>query len=488
MVDGNAAEVGLAGGEPASAHFHRVLAAAVAAYPEVFAGLDFPSAAADFKRRYSQLVPEFEAARADSPQRCEIAMTVAGTTQTAIVWRTEAGDAPLSAHVASTVAPLPLRSTSFPGEGGLHPNVPLGGATLAGRDLIDAVCSLVARGSASAAVSEGISWIVGHAGGQGIDLRGRKIAVLGAAAELAPTRLWLEGGAEVLWIDVTPPPAALLEDVALSGTLHWAADGADLLRRPARIRATLETFAAGHPLDIGLYAYAPGRAREWRLAAVMNAIVDAVPPAVVRTVTMLVSPTTPGVRSAAEVAGAQRRRDRRARWQAGVERARLLGRGSGHARHGDTCANCGIVPIQGASYQAAQYLGKLMAAEAWVAGDVPRHVSANIAGISQTRSLRHPVFDTAFAAAHAFGIETFDPATTASLNGLLALRDWLDPDAPLRAAMGHAAPDRVRALAATRVHGGIYELPYPLEKTLRVATAIGVAKDPRRLAAMMRRS
>ena len=99
-----------------------------------------------------------------------------------------------------------------------------------------------------------------------------------------------------------------------------------------------------------------------------------------------------------------------------------------------------------------------------------------------TESLHHPVFDTAFSGAAALGVETFDPQTTAHLNGILTLRDRLDPSATT------FRPDRPDDLFAARVHGGIYELPYPIEPALRVATGLGVAKDPRRVVSLLRRS
>ena len=158
-------------------------------------------------------------------------------------------------------------------------------------------------------------------------------------------------------------------------------------------------------------------------------------------------------------------------------RLRVLGDGVGHVGSGDARTNRAIVSIQGSSYQAAQYLGKLMAAERWATGEPAIEVSANTAGISMTESLHHPVFDTAFSGAAALRVETFTPATTAHLNGLLTLRDRIDP----------AASSDLRDLFATRVHGGISELPYPIEPALRVAAAIGVAKDPRRIVGLLRR-
>jgi hypothetical protein len=480
-------EVVLSGGGSASSWFHRVLAAVAADYRTTFGDSGPLGSVDEFKKGYDRRLPRFEAARADAAVRCDIAHSLVAAARPAFSWKDDQGEVPLMEHLDSHHQPLEVVDTTFAGRRRLEPHVMVDGVRLTGDRLVDYVVELSERGSASPEVPDGVGWLVEIAATDGIDLGDRRIVMLGAGAELAPTRLWLEGGADVLWIDVAPPPPELLGSDALSGQLTWVQEGADLLAAPGGIRATVERFAGDQGVDIGLYAYAPGRTREWRLAAGMNAIVDALPPGLVRTVTMLVSPTTCGILSTGDAEGEQRRRNARPLWQAVAERTGLLGKGPGHAGHGEAAANCGIVPIQGASYQAAQYLGKLMAAEAWATGDPPFHVSANTAGISLTESLRHPVFDTAFAGAGAFGVETFPSATTASLNGLLALRDWLDPEAPSLPASSISRAERARAVTATRVHGGIYQLPYPIEPALRVATALGIARDPRRVATLLRR-
>ena len=465
--------VDLAGSESATAHLHAALVAAATSFPSVFADVDVAPTADRFKKSYPDVLPRFEAARADADARAEIAALLATAARTAVVWHGDDGEQPLADHVTSAAAPFELETAALPGAGRLRPRVPFDGVDRSGAELVAVVGALVERGSATPQVADAIEWIVARGGENGgVDLGDRRIVVLGAAAELAPTKMWLEGGADVLWIDVAPPPAELLGADDLSGTVRWVEGGSDLLTDPARIRATIEAFADGNPVDVGLYAYAPGRAREWRLSAAMNAIVDALPAGTVRGVAMLLSPTTCGVLTADDLAGEKRRREERPRWLAVLDRLGLLGRGDGHARHGATCANRGIVPIQGGSYQAAQYLGKMMAAEAWATGERPFPVSANTAGISLTDSLHHPVFDTAFSGAAALGVETFEPRTTRWLNGLLTLRDRLDPTDD--------------GLFDTRVHGGTYQIPYPIEPALRVATALGVTKDPRRLPALIR--
>jgi hypothetical protein len=474
--------VDLAGGESATTHLRRTLATVRDAFADVLGDVDLGDSDATFRRTYPEVLPRFEAARAAAANRADIAAALVEAGLAAIVWNDGSEERPLAAHVSDPAEPFELASARLQGRSTLVPRVPFDGVELTGDDLAAAVHALVTRGSASSAVADGVDWIVDHAGTGGIDLSERRIVMLGAGAELAPTRMWLEGGAEVLWIDVTDPPADLTTSDQLSGTLHWVEGGADLLTEPSRIQATIEAFAGDGTVDLGLYAYAAGHAREWRLTAVMNTIVDALPPAIVRGVAMLVSPTTCGVLGADDLDGEARRRRDRPRWQATLDRIGVLGKGDGHAGNGSTATNRGIVSIQGSSYQAAQYIGKLMAAETWATGDQALHVSANTAGISLTESLHHPVFDTAFSGARAFGVETFEPATTANLNGILTLRDRLDPSAAT------IRPDRPDDLFTARVHGGIYQLPYPIEPALRVATGLGVAKDPRRVVSLLRRS
>lgn len=459
----------------ATNQLHAALGDTIAGFPSVFTGLDVPADPADFKKTFASVLPVFEAMRAASPDRSAIARHVVDQVLAGVV--VEPGSVPITDAIAQSCEPFDLETWSPGGDSRLRPAVPLEGRALSGTDLVTSVDALVARGSASSSVAAAVSRLVDDAGDDGLDLRGTRIVVLGAGAELAPTRLWLDGGADVLWVDLDDPPVELLERTDLGGTLHWVAGGVDLLTDPHRVRATIETFADGSPVDLGLYAYAPGRGREWRLTATMNAIVDALGAHLVRSVAVLVSPTTCGLLTADDLALEARRLEERPRWQRMASAARLLGRDGGHADAGTIAANRGIVTIQGGSYQTAQYVGKLLTAEAWATGDRPIAVSANTAGISLTESLHHPVFDIAFAGASALGVETFDPATTAALNGLLTLHDRLHP---------RRADAGVDDLFSTRVHGGIYALPYPIDPALRVAAAVGVLKDPRRLVGLLR--
>ncbi len=468
--------IGFVDSGSATAHLHAALQAAASRFPDELAAAELPDDPSAFRTSYPDALPRFEAARAGSSRRVEIARAVVTAAHERLVMHPDG--TPIGDAVARPADPLPTEVRRFDGNAQLRPRVPLDGADRGGVELVDAVSAMVARGSASASVAGAIRWLVDAAGSDGIDLTGRRIVMLGAAAELAPTRLWLEGGADVLWIDVADPPADLLERDDLAGSLRWVPGGADLLIDPDRVRATVVEFAGDEQIDLGLYAYAGGHAREWRLTAAMNAIVDALPAGLVHGVAMLLSPTTCGVLTEAELAGEATRRAEAPGWLRALARLRALGSGDGHTTVGDTATNRGVVSIQGGSYQGAQYVGKMLAAEVWAAADPPVSVSANTAGVSLTESLHHPVFEVAFAGARALGVETFAPATTAALNGLLTLRDRLELASANRP---------LDELFTTRVHGGIYVTPYPIDPALRVAAAIGMMKDPRRVTALVRR-
>ena len=173
------------------------------------------------------------------------------------------------------------------------------------------------------------------------------------------------------------------------------------------------------------------------------------------------------------------RQQQRPPWEAFLGQLGILGRGSGCVAKGEIAASRSLVGIQGASYQAAQYLGKLMTAEAWTThGQILQNastglrVSANTAPITQTRSVTHPIFDAAFGGAKALGVETLTPLQSQTLNGLLAIHDWIHPSLPVPAAL--------------RVHGGIHTLPYPMNTALRVAAAIGFVRRPSLLVRLLR--
>ena len=423
-----------------------------------------------FRKSYPLELPRLEAARLASDKRVEIATQLVEGLNESIVWSEGDREESLLDYLKNNIGTaLPTISKSFDGNSGWKPTAVYLGDRFEGSEISALADKLVERRVITQDAGVSLKWIVDNALADDLlSLSERKIVVFGGGAEMAPTRLWLEAGADVLWFDVQPPPQSWMDLPNMAGRLTWVEAGADLLTQPAEVVATVLEFANGEPLDLGLYAYAPGQARELRLTAVMNAIVAALPQELVRSVTMLVSPTTPTALQASDLAAAQERLETMPTFERVAKTLGVFGTRTGYHSTHDAHVTRSVVSIQGTSYQTAQYVAKVLAAEVWASKGL--RVSANTAAITKTRSLDHPVFAAAFGGAEALGVETFAPRLSRRINGLLAVADWLRPEMPI--------PGRVR------VHGGIHTLPYPLEAGLKIAAGIGFARSPRLIAGL----
>ena len=430
-----------------------------------------------FRKHYVSRLPEFEAHRLCSPQRHSIARQLSQAVQNNLVWDVDKQQN-LHEYLRQPSVALPCEVLTGEGTSLWMPEFEYNDKQW--KDFAALGATLVADNVITQAAADSLAAIERKRQKEdGLSLSGRKVVVIGAAAEMASTRHFLAMGAEVLWLDQAAPPKDLKANPEFSGVLHYPARNVDLLTQPAEVLATIVEFSAGSACDICLYAYAPGQARELRLTGVMNAIINAMPSELIASVTMLVSPTTPSELQASDKALLEQRFALRPKWESVLDAIGVLGKFGGAAQFGERSTIRSVVSIQGASYQAAQYLCKVMTAEAWAThGQIhddnvdPLRVSANTAAITKTRSLDHPVFDAAFGGAAAMQVQTFSPEQSQCLNALLAVQDWLSVEIP--------APGIVR------VHGGIHTLPYPLEAALRPAAVIGFAKAPKLLAGLFK--
>ncbi|MDX2014239.1 MAG: hypothetical protein SFW67_28830, partial [Myxococcaceae bacterium] len=347
-------------------------------------------------------------------------------------------------------------------------------AVYRGRHVQEALDRLLEAHHLTRAAHGALSWLVRHTGGK-LELHGQRFALIGAAAELSPVAMLLEAGATVRWIDVKSP-------ATFSGRLLTTIGGDDVLHEPRKVVAALKAFASDGPVHVGLFAYAPGAGRELRLAAAMDAIVRAAGASVVKSVSLYVSPTSPGEVQPEDLAVAEARAKSPAWWQRGFAAASAL-KAPGSFGSGSAAVARGPISLQGAAYQAAQYLTKLIASEVLTVdglGEAPVTVSANVAGITETRSLSHPLFQIAFQGAPAFGVRIFRPETTRALSGLLMLHDLLNPEAPgaARATLAGQEASKARALRSQQIHGGAYDLPWQFESAVRTAAVVGLGKRP----------
>jgi hypothetical protein len=470
-------------GHSGSSLFHAVLADAASAFPDVLDVARFPLDAKSFKSHYGAALARFEAARAGSPARVQIARFVVQRTLDSLLYQGAKGSVPLREHLRTRSAPVSLTRTRLVGGAGLAAEVPFEGKLLRGAEVRGLLDRLLEAQQLTEAAHQALSAIleqIRQAGGK-LDLRGQRFVLLGAGAELSPARMLLRAGASVLWVDLADPAIALAGEDGLSGSLFRAAEAQNLLEQPREIAHAIEQFASDGPVHIGMYAYAGGASREWRLGAVMNAITASLDPALVRSVALLVSPTTPSVLTPESLRAEAVRLAAAPLWQRALAASGALA-APGHFARDEQHIALATVALQGLSYQAAQYISKIAAAESFAVYG-PRleseqeralPVSANVAGITRTRSLSHPLFEAAFAGARHFGVRIFDAATTRALSGLLMLHDVLHTG-PTGALSPQA---RAAALHTRQVHGGIYGLPYVLEGVIRSAALLGMASRP----------
>ncbi|MCX7892449.1 MAG: hypothetical protein N2544_08820 [Burkholderiales bacterium] len=436
-------------------------------------------------KRLGESVVRFEAARAalPAPQRVDAAAFLARTAARALVYA-DARETPLAEYMQAAAPPLAVERRTF-GARTLRPSVPLGDAAHAGADIVRLAEAMAARHELTRPAHDALAWIARR---REIDLSRERFAIMGAAAEIAPTELLLAGGATVLFLDVNDAAAWAAAHGVSAGTLVSVKGGADLLRQPREIAATIAAFADGAPVHVGAFAYRGGGNREWRLAAAMNAIVRALDPKIVKSVGMAVSPTAPAQASEEDAAESLRRYARPSVadrvWRAiGVAPPALV-------VHGGAAFPRAVVAMQGSSYLAAQYLEKRLAAEVYatrgLAGDGagPMRVSANVAGITRTASMDIPLFRAAFSGAEALGVASYAPRTTRALFGLIYLENLLNPAS--LAAPGGSEDERARRVHATQVHGGLYAFPYAIDPTMPRAALVGLARNPALIPAVLR--
>jgi hypothetical protein len=476
-------------GHTGSSLFHAVLKQALARYPEALGSAHFPPNAQVFKKSYGRALARFEAARCASPERVEIARFIVQKTLEALVFVEESGAVnPLLAYLRTPATPVKLSRNVLPSTGGgLAIEVPFEGKIWRGREVVALAERLFDAHQITRAACDALAWIVDHAAAQGgrLSLHDQRFVLFGAGAELAPTRLLLKAGASVLWVDLADPFEALGDLADLGGVLVQSEQAQNLLLEPRAVLSAITEYAAKSPVHIGMFAYAGGESQEWRLGAAMNAITASLDPALVRSVSLLVSPTSPGSLEPESVKAAETRRRAAPLWQRLLSLSGLLSR-PGHHEVGAEAIALATVSIQGLSYQAAQYIAKIAAAETYAvhgsdlrAEDArPVTVSANVGGVTRTRSLSHPVFEAAFAGAPRFGVRIFDAQTTRALSAFMMLHDVLNPHAPGAARKLDKPREHAARVHTQQVHGGLYGLPYELEGVIRCAAVLGASQNP----------
>ncbi len=357
--------------------------------------------------------------------------------------------------------------------------LPYRGERLRGDAVRERLEQWVDAGVVEPTVAEAVGKVLDHP--EWLRLEGHTVAVLGAGAEMGPLPSLMRWGARVAAVDLTRPEIwrrvlPLARDGA--GTLvvpvRAGADGdvaeragADLLTEVPEVEAWL----AGQPgtLVVGNYVYADG-ALNTRVSVAVDALTTRlqgsrsdVALAFLATPTdVFAVPAEAVAQSTRSYEGRSRRSKTMGRPLRALSGGRLLRRC--YVPGSDPGVNDSLVPQQGPNYALAKRLQRWRATLARHEGAV---VSMNVAPPTRTRSVvKNRALAAAYAGAHRFGVEVFEPATSNVLMAALLVHDLHTGGGP-----AHPHPWQDEAYAAA--HGGLWRAPYAPRSALGLAALLG---------------
>ncbi|MFI7606394.1 hypothetical protein ACIBTV_14830 [Micromonospora sp. NPDC049366] len=375
----------------------------------------------------------------------------------------------------------PLGTATVRGDGPVEREftLPYRGDRLRGDDLRRRLDAWVTDGVVEPSCAEAVGTVLDNP--DWLDLRDQRIVVLGAGAEMGPLTSVLRWGGDVVAVDLPRPEIwrRLLRTARRhGGRLHLplapgaatdddqtvaAHAGADLLHRLPQVARWLD--GVDGRLVLGNYVYADG-ATNVRVAVAVDALTrhlqerrDDVALAFLATPTDVFAVPGEAVRHAERGYACR-----------GVGRRALRVLSAGRLLHRnyppgvDPGVNDSLVPQQGPNYALAKRLQRWRAT---VARECGATVSFTVAPPTRTRSvLRNRALAAAYAGAHRFGIEVFDPATSNTLMAALLVHHLRTG----RPASAHPWQDEAYAAA----HGGLWRVPYAPRSALGLAVLLGL--------------
>ena len=294
-----------------------------------------------------------------------------------------------------------------------------------------------------------------------LDLSDVTVVVLGAGAEMGPLRSLLRWGAHVVAVDL-PRPEIWARVIAIarssSGRLTVpvplgaepaddealaAVAGVDLIRQLPELHTWLADLEG--PFTLGTYTYADGATARARRARRRRAG----PGAHLGRATTSASPSSPRPPTCTPCPRARSRSRAGAGRRAGLSGLaqaplRVVGRFAPNypdtldTDHGPVgIADC-LVPQQGPNYALAKRLQRWRATQSRRDGV---WTSLNIAPATRTRSVvKNRALAAAYAGAHRFGVEVFEPSTSNTLMAALLVHDLRSPESPARPDAARRAP------------------------------------------------
>jgi hypothetical protein len=302
-----------------------------------------------------------------------------------------------------------------------------------------------------------------------LDLSDQRLVVLGAGAEMGPLPAVLSWGATVVGLDLPRPDLqarlrATAEQSAgrLIAPTRGEVPGADLLSDLSAVAAWLRGLDGR--LILGNYVYAPGAAYP-RLSAAVDALgVHLRRHREDLALAFLATPTdvfaVPG-EAVIQATARYDARSRRARLTAAASGGRLLRPNYPYAV--SPGINDSLVPQQGANYALAKRIQRWRA----TAARADSTVSLTVAPPTRTRSVTsNRLLAAAYAGAHLFDVEVFEPATANKLMAALLIHQIRNPRPPA----DRAWQDEAFGAA----HGGLWRTAYHPRTALGLAAVRGL--------------
>jgi hypothetical protein len=326
-----------------------------------------------------------------------------------------------------------------------------------------------------------------------LDLSDLHVVMLGAASEMGPLTSLCSWGANVIAVDLPRPHLwRRIVEVARRGrgrllvplrTTGEGGDdiynhaGADLLTQAPEVRTWLAGFDV--PLTVGNYVYADG-GNFVCLATAVDMLIDDLSLARADLSVAYLATPTDVYAVPSEVASAAT--SQRPRGVSGTvhaiagtaTRRRLYSPNYDELISDDDGRSWGVsdclVPQQGPNYALAKALQRWRATAARDAGHIS---SANLAPATLTQSVvRNRVLAAAYAGAPSFGVEIFEPTTSAALMATLLVHDLRNGKAVANPEMQLQHPYELWMDAAA--HGGLLRLPYEPRSILLLAALRGL--------------
>ena len=395
-------------------------------------------------------------------------------------WVGPSGEGPLPTAFES--GPTPLVSETIRGEGAPDRTIslPYAAQRASGDTLRRVLAGWVDGGVVEPTCAEAVERVMANP--DWLDLSDQTIVVLGAAAEMGPLRTLLRWGADVVAVDLPRKELwqKLIGDTGrLAGSLTVPARpgggpveerlGGDLIHDLGSV--TQWVVEREGRLVLGNYVYADG-ATNVRVSAAVDALTqrvveqrghDSVALAFLATPTDVFAVPGGAVDRSVENY-AQRHTSKVLRVPLRtLSGGRLLRRN--YVPGENPGINDSVVLQQGPNYLLAKRLQRWRATAHRADGGV---VSLKVAPPTRTRSVvKNRALAAAYAGAHRFGVEVFEPGTANTLMAILLVHD-LRTGAPARE---HPWQDEAYGAA----HGGLWTSAYDPRSALGIAALLGFA-------------